>query len=218
MSEYRKILEIFSFILQKGVSILNWFSAQCSLLLSIARSTCIKYKQVVLKTLIPLFIVVAGYASCTISQRQIFKNIQDIFSISDEVRAFYTNKPDYWGLNSEFAIKNNIIPSNFIKDNKIILGNGLELLIGNGENADTVMPLSQSFDIVLPQLNKAQCISYAEAPLIQDNLLKLLSIRIVNTSGDYLFEWGGAKTLPIQKYATKNMCADHKNTIIWTIK
>lgn len=218
MSEYRKIFEIFSLILQKGVSVLQWLNAECSLLVSIARSTYLKYKPIVLKTLVPLVIIAVGYVSCTMSQRQILKNIQDIFAISDEVRAFYTNKPDYWGLNSDFAIKNNIVPGKFVKNDKIILSNGLEILIGNGENADTVMPLSQSFDMVLPQLNKAQCISYAEASLTEENLLKLLSIRIVNASGDYLFEWGGSKTLPIKKYATKNLCADNKNTLIWSIK
>ena len=215
---YKKILEVFSLILQKGVAVLNWLNAECSLLVSVARSTYIKYKPTVLKILLPLIIITVGYASCTISQRQIIKNIQDIFAISDEVRTYYTNKPDYWGLNSDFAVKNNIVPGRFIKNDKIMLSNGLELLIGSGENADTVMPLSQSFDMVLPQLNKAQCISYAEAPLTEESLLKLLSIRIVNASGDYRFEWGGAKTLPVKKYAAKNLCADHKNTVIWSIK
>ena len=218
MNESRKISEILSLILQKILSALNWLNAECSLLISIARSACIKYKQIVLKTLVPLFIIMIGYVSCTMSQRQISRNVQDIFAISDEIRAFYTNKPDYWGLNTEFAIKNKIVPNEFVKDNKILLSNGLEILIGNGADGDTIMPLSQSFDIVLPQLNKAQCISYAEMPLKQDNLLKLLSIRIINASGDYLFEWGGQKKLPVQKYTTKNLCADNKNTIIWSVK
>lgn len=218
MSEHRKILEVFSLILQKGISVLQWLNGECSLLISIARSTYLKYKPIVLKTLVPLVIIIVGYASCTMSQRQVLKNIQDIFSISDEVRAFYTSKPDYWGLNSDFAIKNNIVSNKFIKNDKIVLSNGLEVLIGNGENADTVMPLSQSFDMILPNLNKAQCISYAEASLAEENLLKLLSIRIVNASGDYLFEWGGSRTLPIKRYSTKNFCADNKNTIIWSIK
>jgi len=218
VSKYKKISEMFPVILQKGRYVLNWLGNECSLVISIARSAYVRYKSAILKTLVPLVIVVFGYASCTMAQRQILRNIQDIFVISDEIRTFYANKPDYWGLSSDFAIKNNIIPAKFIKDNKIVLSNGLEILIGNGDKAETIMPMSQSFDIVLPQLNKAQCISYAEAPLVQENLLKLLSIRIINTSGEYLFEWGGAKTLPIKKYATKKLCADNKNTIIWSIK
>lgn len=178
----------------------------------------VRHRDSIIKIGLPMLIIAMGYFSCTFSQRNIQQNIHDVFAISDDVRAFYADKPDYWGLNSEFVIKNKLLPSNFIKNQQIVLGRSTPILIGSGEHAETVMPMGQTFDIVLPNLTKAQCISYAEAPLNEQQYLKLNSISILNIKGTYAFEWGGQRALPIAKYATKDLCIDGKNTVIWSIK
>ena len=81
------------------------------------------------------------------------------------------------------------------------------------------MPTSSSFDIILPHLNKAQCIAYSESKISEDNMVKLLRISVVNALGSYTFEWGGLKyQLPVNKYASKDICAPSDNTLIWTIQ
>ena len=178
----------------------------------------VKYQSIAIKLLVPLVIICFGYFACSASQRTITKNINNIFSIADEIRSYYSDKPDYWGLDTKFAITQKIIPSNFIKDDHLLLSSSTEVLIGNGENAETIMPRSLHFDIIIKNLTKAQCISYSEFVLDDKDLLSLNSISIINSSGEYLFEWGNGKnSLPVKKYATKDFCIDGKNTLIWSM-
>ncbi len=176
------------------------------------------HKEQGLKILIPLAVIGIGLYSCSSAQKNISRDIRDVFAISDEIRDFYNNKPDYWGLSSEVAVKQNILSSKFISNGKIVLGSKKEIFIGNGKNADVIMPGIQSFDIILPSLNKAQCISYTEASLHEDEQVKLTSITIINTAGEAHFEWGGENSLPVHRYASKDLCADASNTIIWSLK
>lgn len=71
-------------------------------------------------------------------------------------------------------------------------------MVGSGEKAETVMPRVSTFDIVAPGLNKAQCISYAERILSEEELVVVEQITIVNSSGTYLFSWGGENPLPVK--------------------
>jgi len=176
------------------------------------------HKRIITKALIPFIIIGGGFYACTAAQRAVLTDVSQIFSLSDEIRTYYVDKPDYWGLDTASLIKNHIIPRRHVHKKKIILSSGKQILVGNGINAEPVMPMAQTFDIVLPNLNKAQCISYAEAPLNNENSLKLYSLEIVNSAGSYLFEWGGKRSLPISKYSTKDLCLDRNNTLIWSIK
>lgn len=175
-------------------------------------------KEMILKLSFPLFLVLVVFYSCTSSQRRISQNITDIFKISDDIRFQYTDKPDYWRLSTQKILQEKLISEDYIRNGKIYLSGGEEILIGNGINADVVMPKMSSFDIVLPHLNQAQCISYAEGKISAENMVKLLRISIVNSSGSYSFEWGGKYKLPVAKYASKDICSLSDNTVIWTIQ
>ena len=176
-----------------------------------------RYKHLAIKILFPVIIVFLGYYSCSSAQKIIHDDIQDIFAISDDIRSFYADKPDYWGFNTDFVVKNGLSTS-FIHDSSIVLRHGSKLQIGKGVDADTVMPSVQNFDVILKDLTKAQCISYAETPLTEEQLLKVEKIDIVNQAGIFTFEWGGERVLPIKKYDTKSLCQDKSNTVIWTLK
>ncbi len=187
------------------------FFAQVSDFFSAQKSSIIKF-------LVPFLIIACGYYACSYSQKTIFSDVQDIFKLSDDIRSFYADKPDYWGLNTESVIKNKIVSSAFIRKEKLTLSHGTEVQIGSGEQAEVVMPSSQNFDVILKGLTKAQCISYAESLLTGEQLLKLEKISIINQFGSYSFEWGGERKLPIEKYASKDVCSDGTNTLIWTFK
>lgn len=175
-------------------------------------------KITLIKVVLPFIVVLFGYAACSYSQYVVKSNIQGIFAISDAIRTYYADKPGFWLLNTEYAIKQGIIPTDYIKNDSIQLRNNINVLVGSGINGDTVMPLAQSFDVVLPNLNKAQCISYAESDLTEAQKIKVIRISIINAQGTYDFEWGGEKSLPISKFATKKLCLDKGNTIIWSLK
>lgn len=175
-------------------------------------------KNTIIKILLPFLIIIAGYFSCSRSQNAIKDDLDDIFNISDDIRSFFADKPDYWGLDTDFVIKNKIISPAFIKQNRLLLRHGTEIKIGNGKDAETVMPSSQSFDVVMLNLTRKQCISYAEAVLTDAQLLKLDKIDIINQNAIYSFEWGGDKKLPIAINAAHDICLDGFNTLIWTLK
>ncbi len=174
--------------------------------------------QTLMKVIIPILIICCGYFACSNSQKSVTENVRKIFSLSDDIRAFYINKHDYWGLNTSVIIDNNVVSPKYVRNKKIIFNGGVEVLVGKGPSGETVMPLTQEFDIILNRLNRAQCMTYAETTLLPEELLKLDSIRILNSSGTYVFEWNGTRKLPIQKYETKNLCQNENNTVIWTIK
>lgn len=176
------------------------------------------HKEPLLKLSIPVFIIFLGFYACHSSQSDIRHNIADLFVIVDEIRSSYADKPDYWGLSTEKVVKGDIIPKHFIKNNRVVLSGGLRILIGNGIRAETIMPRTLTFDIIAPDLTKAQCISYVETALTKEQLVALEQIAINNDAGSYVFSWGGENPLPVQKYASKDLCSDGKNTIIWTLK
>ncbi|MBO5038796.1 MAG: hypothetical protein J6C85_05005 [Alphaproteobacteria bacterium] len=178
----------------------------------------VEHKETIFKVSAPLLIIFAGLYSCSVMQRNITKNLSELFEIADNIREHYLGKPDYWGLYTDFAAKQHLVDAKFIKDNKIILNSGTEVFIGEGEKAEVLMPFSQNFDISIRGLNKAECIAYSEAKFSEERLLEIMRISIVNKTGNYIFEWGGIHPLPIQKYATKDFCQDSDNTLIWSIK
>lgn len=175
------------------------------------------HKENAIKVLLPVAIIFVGFYACTSSQKANDKNVNEIFLISDQIRDCYAGKPDYWGLSAEAVIKQDLISKQFMKNGKITLTSGKEIFIGNGKNADVVMPRSTSFDIILPKLTKAQCIAMAEADLTPEKQVKLAAIQIININGEYRFEWGGTHKLPIQQYASKDLCIDGENMIIWSL-
>ena len=171
-------------------------------------------KNRLIKFIIPFCILLVGFFSCSYSHRVIHQNIQSIFAISNAIRTHFMDKPGFWGLNTDYLLTQKIIPEKFIKGKKIVLKGGLELLVGSGIHGDTVMPLVQNFDIIISGLNRAQCISYAENQLTDEQKLALISITIVNNQGSYTFEWGGKFPLPVAQYATKQLCQDKGNELV----
>lgn len=173
--------------------------------------------EIVLKIIIPLFIILFGYFACSYNQRKINLNIDNIFNIANDIRLSYSDKPDYWGLSTDFVIKNKLIDSKFINKNRIYLDKDKEIFVGYGINSSPVLPLQKSFDIVLKNLNKAECISYLEVNITQQNQVNLSKISVIN-SNQYIFNWGDKTySLPVEKYTGKDVCSDENNAIIWSI-
>ena len=176
-------------------------------------------KEDLIKIVIPVTIICIGFFSCSFLQRNIKRNINDIFIISDDIRAYFSNKPDYWGLSTNYVVKNTIVDKKFIYNDKIILTDGKELLIGKGINGDVVLPREMSFDIILKKLNKSQCISYLENKLNDANQMKLESLSVVNSTISKVFTWGDkTNSLPVKPYTGKDICSDENNTLIWSVR
>lgn len=173
---------------------------------------------IVLKFALPCLLVLFILYSCSASRRILSQNIASIFTIADEIRTHYQSKPDYWKLSTQVLTQSNVIPSDFRVGDDIVLPGDYKVLVGEGAGAQPVSPGSDTFDIILPNLNKAQCISYVEAKISDENLLALEKITIHNSSGDYVYTWGGERELPVQKYSSKDLCISSDNIVFWTLK
>lgn len=173
---------------------------------------------IILKFALPCLLVLFILYSCSASRRILSQNITSIFAIADEIRTYYQSKPDYWKLSTQVLTENSVIPSDFLADGDVVLNGDYKLLFGEGADAQPASPGARTFDIILPNLNKAQCISYVEAKLSDENLLALEKITIHNSSGEYVYTWGGKYTLPVPKYSSKDLCQSDENIVFWTLK
>lgn len=107
------------------------------------------HREAVLKALIPAVIIVAGFYACSTSQKKIEQNMKDIFELSKEIRSYYADKPDYWGLSTKYLIANNVLSQRYIHGNKIILDGGLNVLVGSGEKPKPLCPVFQLLTLLL---------------------------------------------------------------------
>ena len=108
-----------------------------------------------------------------------------------------------------------IVINKMLKNNHLIGYFGNPVLVGNGLNADVLMPGARNFDIIYKDLNKKQCIGLASFKFSSQFWLGVTGITIINDDNKQFFTWDDKEnSLPIQKNTAKDIC-DAKNTIIW---
>ncbi len=139
---------------------------------------------------------------------------QEISKLSDKIRNHYKVRPDYWGLSTENAVKNKIIPPKMIRGNKIVGALGKELNVGQDEVGSMIMPGGKRFMITVANVGKSACkavlpdnLSHAENPA-------LVAVKLIAADKVYKFEWGGKLPLPITAEQANNLCQNN-NTIAW---
>jgi len=146
------------------------------------------------------------------------KTAEQVFEIADSVRKSYINKPDYWGLNTDLAISNNMLTNVFYKNNMLVNALGKPILIGQGEEGLPAMPGSKSFDIVFTELSTEECVALATYNHDLQNNLGLLQITIVSGEGSQDFGWGREESrLPVSRTDAKKICKNNSK-VIWTLE
>ena len=140
---------------------------------------------------------------------------KDIVNMSEKIRAYYRNRPDYWGLNNSEAINLNLYVGK-INNNQIINNLNKNVIIGSDINGSQVMPGQHSFLIGYKDLNKKECVELASLYWAEEDKLGLISVIIQNDSGNYEFSWGD-KGLPLSKGQAQKYCKE-KNNILWTFE
>lgn len=139
---------------------------------------------------------------------------QEISELSDKIRNHYKVRPDYWGLSTENAVKNKIIPLQMVRGNKIVGALGKEINVGQDEAGSMIMPGGKRFMITVANVGKSACkavlpdnLSHAENPA-------LVAVKLIAADKVYKFEWGGKLPLPITAEQANNLCQNN-NTIAW---
>ena len=163
-----------------------------------------------------IFIVATGIFFCF--QRpssEIIKAEQSIVSISEKIRAFYRNRPDYWGLSNTSVISQKLYDGTIV-EGKMLNNLGKEIVVGGDSSGSQVMPGSKSFVVTYKELNRAECIELSAFRGQEQDRLGLIAMSIRNETGVFEFSWGN-KGLPLSKSQAKKYCAE-KNDIMWTFE
>lgn len=174
------------------------------------------------KTIIILTIVIAVVLAVVIylttkPNKKLIAAANEVVSLSEEVRRYYHNRPDYWRLNTETVVREGIAPQGMIFDGKIKNALGNDVLVGNGFDGAMIMPGTRSFDIIYKNLSKKDCIALAAYPYNEKQKLGLLSITIKNGEDVSNFTWGGENELPITVDNAKSRCGDGSD-ISWNFE
>lgn len=142
---------------------------------------------------------------------------QNMFALTENIRNFYKKRPDYWGLSTQSALKNGLIPQMMLKDSKIYSAVGQNILIGSDEAGSVVMPGMRSFYIIYDGVSKKDCVDMVSYPISEQNKLGLLGIIIKNNKEEVVFQWGGENSLPIKKDKATKICRN-KSIILWNFE
>lgn len=174
------------------------------------------------KFIILIMIVIAigltlGIYMATKPNKKLISAANEVISLSEGIRKHYRNRPDYWRLNTETVIADNIAPKNLIIDGNIKNALGNEVLVGSGFDGAMVMPGTRSFDIIYKNLSKKDCIGLASYSYNEEQKLGLLSITVKNDEDISIFTWGGENKLPILTENAKKHCG-HNSEISWTFE
>ena len=142
------------------------------------------------------------------------KTQQQIETLAGNVRSYYVQKPNYWGLSNAVALEKGIVPKNMNRNGKIISALGKELFVGGDTEGNPVSIGNREFAISIADVGTAACRSLATAPLNDFFKLGLIRLTIKNNKQEQTFEWGGENPLPISKAKAIEVCSQ-ANTLSW---
>lgn len=142
---------------------------------------------------------------------------QEINELGNIVRNYYKVRPDYWGLSTANAIKNNLVPAKMVRGNKIISALGKEINVGQDVNGTMIMPGGKRFIISINNISKSVCVAMLPDSSAQAGNPALTAINLISGDKVFGFEWGGQLPLPITKELADKYCQNN-NTISWTFE
>ncbi len=142
---------------------------------------------------------------------------QQLVQISDIIRKKFSAKPDFWKLNTQWLIDNQVLPNSMVKDGKIINLLGEEVVVGFGIEGQMLMPGAKSFDIVYKNLNHSECVGLASYAFAEQQVLGLLSLVIINGAEEKHLDWSEDGGLPLSADEAQKLCSS-QNMLIWNFE
>ncbi len=139
----------------------------------------------------------------------------EISTLSRNIRTHFQKKTDYRGLDTNFAIKNNMVPLEKIRANKVYSKNKSEIIIGRDISGNTVMPTENLFAITYLNLDRNKCKKLLTSKL--DATSGVVSITLENEEASYEFTYGGSLPLPVSSENAKKFCKA-KNAVMFTFE
>ena len=174
-------------------------------------------KKIYLGTVISVIFILLCGIFVSLKDNKVADWAENIWQINSNIRKFYSNRPGFWGLSTQSAIDNKLVPSHMVQNGKLVSVYGKELKIGRGINADTVMPGTRGFDIVLYNLTPKECAETLIFDYKAELLLGVNSVSIISDKNTKVLGWEEKNALPLSKQHAKNICEEN-STIIWHIE
>ena len=148
------------------------------------------------------------------SPKRVNEAMREITEIVDDIHKNYVRKNSYWGVNSSTLESNKRLRR---RGNQTVNAFGKPILVGQGENGDTVMPGDRTFDVVFTELSFGECVRSATSNFASPETLGLMQVKIIGKS-EQVFIWGNKQyNLPLPEFQAKEFC-DKDSKVIWTFE
>ena len=166
--------------------------------------------------LVALVVVIAVFFLTANLVNHTQKAANQLMQTAENIRLAYQAKPNYWGLDNQSALKNNVFSHFRMVKNAPYNALGGKVLVGYGPLGESVMPGISGFDITYTDMTYAQCVALLSYPFSQAQNLGLLQILLYDEANSQVaeFAWGGENSLPVSEANAKNYCEKHNN-ILW---
>ena len=139
----------------------------------------------------------------------------ELSQLADNIRRYYQNRPDYWGLSTQEVIGKKIAPTSMLKNGNLSGYMGNMVAVGQGADGGLLMPGARNFDIAYKNLSAKQCVELSGHKFSQKFWLGVSGISIINGQTETLFTWDEEENrLPISKEKARNLCGNN-SIIIW---
>lgn len=157
-------------------------------------------------------ISVALFAGKDLQTAEAAKQVSDLAS---NIRRYYQNRPDYWGLSSQTAIEKQIAPQDMVYNGLLTNIWQKEVTIGQDSEGTMLMPGARNFTITLHDLNKDECRALASYKFNEKFWLGVQEVVLDNGEEQRIFNWDSdSNILPVKTETAKSFCSKN-NSISW---
>ena len=163
-----------------------------------------------------IFIVLVGII--LVWQRpssEVISASKELMETSEKIRTYYSNRPEYWGLDTYEAISKKLY-SGKITNNQIINNFGKPVVIGADVKGTPISVGMRGFTITYQHLTQDECVGLTSFNLSEKEKLGLMSVTIQSEKGIYRYEWG-EKELPLSHSRARRSCGEN-NDILWSFE
>ncbi len=140
---------------------------------------------------------------------------QEVQQLSANIRHYYQNRPDFWGLDTQTVVEKGISPKSMSHQKGLQGFWGNPVSVGNGSEGTMLMPGSRTFDIVYKNLDRKQCMALAPYKFDETFFMGLSYMILIKDNTQETFSWDNpVKKLPITAAMAKEFCGTNNN-ILW---
>ena len=164
-----------------------------------------------------VLVTLLGWGTSCMMQNNIRPAARQLIRLVEIVHRNFQTKPDFWRLDTNWLIDNNMVPHEMLKGSQIVNALGKQVLVGNGPEGQMLMPGARSFDIIYKDLSKRECVALAAYEFPQAQTLGLISLTIVNDDETKNLVWGEKSGLPLSTDDAAKICRNN-NVLMWNFE